>query len=84
MADVNRDRGQLIILTGLIVAVTMVAMVLLLNTAIYTENLASRGADQSGREAVEYRATVVDGVGELIDEENGREHGSYSDVRTKV
>ena len=84
MADVNRERGQLIILTGLIVAVTMGAMVLLLNTAIYTENLASRGADESGREAVEYRATVVDGVGELIDEENSREHGSYSDVRTNV
>jgi len=84
MADVSRDRGQLIILTGLIVAVTMVALVLLLNTAIYTENLASRGADQSGREAMEYRTVVVDDVGELIDEENAREHGSYTDVRTNV
>ena len=84
MANVNRDRGQLIILTGLVVAVTMVAMVLLLNTAIYTENLASRGADQSGREAVEYRATVVDGVGQLIEEENDREHGSYPTVEGNV
>lgn len=89
MADVNargttRDRGQLILLTGLIVAVTLVAMVLLLNTAIYTENLASRGGDQSPREAIEYRAAVVDGVGGLIDEENGQEHGSFSTVETNV
>jgi hypothetical protein len=90
MADVNRtaargrDRGQLILVTGLLVAVTMVAMVLLLNTAIYTENLASRGADQSGREALEYRRAVVDGVGGLIEEENEKEHGSFSTVKTDV
>lgn len=84
MANVNRDRGQLILVTGLLVAVAMVAMVLLLNTAIYTENLASRGADQSGREAIEYRATVVDGVGELIDRENDQEHPDWNSVNGSV
>ena len=77
-------RGQLILVTGLLVAVAMVALVLLLNTAIYTENLASRGADQSGREAVEYRSTVVRAVGELVDAENDREHGSWGTVEANV
>lgn len=84
MADVARERGQLIILTGLLVAIALVAMVLLLNTAIYTENLASRGVDQSGREAVEYRAAVTDGVGGLMERENDREHPNWDSVNASV
>ena len=84
MANVGRDRGQLILVTGLLVAVAIVALVVLLNTAIYTENLASRGADQSGREAIEFRSTVADGVGGLIDAENDREHGSQGAVEANV
>lgn len=71
-------------MTGLLVAVAMVGLVLLLNTAIFTENLASRGADQSAREAVEYRATVADGVGGLVDAENRREHGGQAAVEANV
>lgn len=84
MADVGRDRGQLILVTGLLVAVAIIGLVMLLNTAIYTENLASRGADQSGREATEYRATVIDGVGGLIDAENDRQHASQAAVEGNV
>lgn len=84
MADVGPDRGQLILVTGLMVAVAMVALVLLLNTAIYTENLASRGIDQSGREAVEFRAEVVDGVGGLIDEENAANDEDYGTLEDRV
>lgn len=43
MAAVSDDeRGQLIIVGGLALAVTLVAVALVLNAAIYTENLASR------------------------------------------
>lgn len=90
MADVGirgaagSDRGQLILVTGLIIAVTMVALVLLLNTAIYTENLASRGADQSGREAIEYRGTVVEGVAGLIEAENAQGYDDYTKVWRSV
>lgn len=84
MADVGRGRGQLILVTGLLVAVIVVALVILLNTAIYTENLASRGADQSGREAVEYRAIVLESVGGLIDAENERDPGSQAAVEANV
>lgn len=43
MAAVSDDeRGQLIVVGGLALAVTLVAVALVLNAAIYTENLASR------------------------------------------
>lgn len=84
MADVGRDRGQLILVTGLLVAVAIIGLVMLLNTAIYTENLASRGADQSGREAIEYRAVVIESVGGLIEDENDREHASQLAVEGNV
>jgi hypothetical protein len=74
MAALNRsrDRGQLILVTGFTIAVLLVALVLLLNTVIYTENLATRGIDSGADDAVEYRATVVGSVGELIEYENER------------
>lgn len=79
MASVSRprDRGQLILVTGLTIAVILVMLVLLLNTVIYTENLATRGIDSGGGDAVEYRATVVGSVGELIERENERYDESY-------
>lgn len=75
MAPLNRpetDRGQLILVTGFTIAVVLVALVVLLNTVIYTENLATRGVDAGGADAIEYRATVVGAVSELIAEENER------------
>lgn len=75
MAALNRsktDRGQLMLATGLTIAVVLVALIVLLNTVIYTENLATRGVDAGGADAIEYRATVVGSVGELIEVENER------------
>ncbi|SNR51120.1 DUF7261 family protein [Halorubrum vacuolatum] len=60
------ERAQLIIITGLTLAVILVAVVLLLNTAIYTENLATRGVDAGGTEATEFReGTAADVTGLL-------------------
>lgn len=47
MAALNRpktDRGQLMLATGLTIAAVLVALIVLLNTVIYTENLATRAA----------------------------------------
>lgn len=61
------ERAQLILITGLVLAVILVAVVLLLNTVIYTENLATRGVDAGGGEAVEFReGTVADVEGMLV------------------
>ncbi|MDR9429525.1 MAG: hypothetical protein RI568_02315 [Natronomonas sp.] len=72
MAKVNgarRERGQMILVAGITLALLFVALALLVNAAIYTDNLATRGSD-SAAEPLEYRANVVDSVGGLIDAEN--------------
>ncbi|SFR50226.1 DUF7261 family protein [Halorubrum sodomense] len=85
MADVNsplgrgrasedEDRAQIILITGLTLAVLFVAVVLLLNTVIYTQNLATRGADAGGAEAIEFREGVVDDLAGIM----YREHRNRS------
>ncbi|MCQ4333336.1 hypothetical protein KM295_07560 [Natronomonas sp. F2-12] len=70
MAEMNgRDRGQLLLVAGVLLAVLFVALALLINAAIYTDNVATRGDDPAG-EALTYQAGVTDAVGDLIDAEN--------------
>lgn len=78
------DRGQLILVTGLAIAVVLVALVLLLNTVIYTENLATRGADVGGRDAVEFRNAALSGVGGVVVTENAADHGTAEAARENV
>ncbi|WP_255196616.1 DUF7261 family protein [Halorarius litoreus] len=47
-AVTERDRGQLLLIGALALAVTLVAIALVLNSAIYTHNLASRYDNPSG------------------------------------
>jgi len=70
----DEDRAQLILITGLTLAVILVAVVLILNTVIYTENLATRGVDAGGGEAIDFRDGAVEDVTEIM----YREHGSNS------
>lgn len=69
----DEDRAQLILITGLTLAVIFVTVVLLLNTVIYTENLATRGVDAGGGEAIEFRDGVVDDLGGIMDREHRTE-----------
>ena len=64
------DRGQLLVVAGLVMAVSLVALVVLLNATIYSENVATRGIEAADGEATEVRAATVDGVGETIDAVN--------------
>ncbi|WP_135851368.1 DUF7261 family protein [Halorussus salinus] len=83
-ADRSGDRGQLILVTGLAVAVTLVALVLLLNTVIYTQNLATRGAEIEDDAAVSFRQEAVAGVGEVVDAENRAEYTTRAEVEENV
>jgi hypothetical protein len=74
-ADRDEDRAQIILITGLTLAVLFVAVVLLLNTVIYTENLATRGADAGGAEAIEFRDGVTEDLAGILH----REHRNVSD-----
>jgi len=71
----DEDRAQIILITGLTLAVLFVAVVLLLNTVIYTENLATRGVDAGGAEAIEFREGAVDDLAGLLH----REHRNSTD-----
>ncbi|MBB6646387.1 hypothetical protein [Halobellus ruber] len=84
MADVSRpldrDRGQLLLVGALALAVVFVALALLLNTAIYTGNLATRDSGVEAAPAVEYvaesRAAGVDAVASV----NRRNNTSAADL----
>lgn len=78
------DRAQLILITGLTLAVLFVAVVLLLNTVIYTENLATRGVDAGGTEAAEFRAGTAADVGGILDRENRNADSGIEDVTAGV
>lgn len=73
MADLN-DRGQMLLVGGLAVAVSIVVLVLLLNSAIYTQNVATRGGGVDGESALEYRAVMTDATAELLAAENDRDY----------
>jgi len=85
-SDGDDDRGQLLLVTGLAIAFAIVAIVLLLNTAIYTQNLASRNPSPGADDALQYRQEVVDGTGGIVDHENFEEYAysDESDLRTDV
>lgn len=80
----DRNRGQLVLVAGLALAIVLVVLVLLANTAIYTENLATRENGVGERDALGFRASVVDGVGGIVERENAAEYGSPGTLKTNV
>lgn len=78
--DGDGDRGQMILLMGVVLAVMFVALALLVNAAIYTDNVATRGGDPAG-EALEYQNGVVDSTEGLIEAENDAGNATADDVR---
>lgn len=85
----RRDRAQLFLVTAIGLAVTFVALALILNTAIFTENLATRGSDTAGASAAgQYRTAAVDGVSGLLGHVNTHNNSShaalYSNLSTGI
>lgn len=74
MADVN-GRGQLIVITGLVLAAVFIALALVVNGAIYTENVASRDTGLESSHAQEDRLVVEEDLRTLIGRSN-RQTGS--------
>lgn len=77
MADVGGDeRAQLLLVTALALAVLFVSLALLLNTAIYTENLATRDAVGSARGAASFQSATRESVASLVTYANYHENSS--------
>jgi len=64
------DRGQLILVAGVVLAVTFVALALVVNSAIFVGNLATRGETTGVSDALTYRHEVADGAEQLALEVN--------------
>lgn len=80
----DADRGQLLLVTGLVVAVSLVALVVLLNASIYSENAATRGIEAADGEALEVRAAAVEETGALIDGTNRDRPANHSEATAAV
>jgi hypothetical protein len=65
MADLS-ERGQILLIAAFALAVTFVALAVVVNSAIYTENLASRGEVAGSSEGVVYQHQIVQSTGEAI------------------
>ena len=71
MADVTgRERGQMLLIGSLIVATSFVGLALVVNGAIYTENLSTRETSGEAERVAENRQLVADDLQELIDKSN--------------
>ncbi|MFW5937459.1 MAG: DUF7261 family protein [Halanaeroarchaeum sp.] len=79
MADV--DRGQLLIVGALTFAVMLVALAMLLNTAIYTGTVATRDTGTGASEAIEYQGEAETMAAETMATLSTREGESYSELQ---
>lgn len=81
----DHDRGQLLLVAALGLAVLFVTLALTLNTAIYTENLATRGSDLAGGgDALQYRAASHHATLELIVRSNAEHNDSYTTLERNL
>lgn len=78
----DRSRGQIILIAALGIAVTLVALAMITNTAIYTENLATRST-VSGQEAVAFQQSMESGTSGLLALANRYNATDHSTIRNQ-
>lgn len=69
MANLNQatsERGQLILVAAVVLAVTFVGLALVVNSVIFSENLATRGDVPGSSEALDTRYEVTQTVGTIM------------------
>ena len=79
------DRAQLLLVAGLVIAVTLVVLALTLNTVIYTENLATRSSDVAGGDdSIRFLDASEDAVAEIVARANRDHNESHAALRANV
>lgn len=73
------DRGQLLLVGALTLAVMLVALAVLLNAAIYTGNVATRDAGPGAGEAIEYEDEATSMARDALD---AKDHEEWTDYAT--
>jgi hypothetical protein len=85
MADLSGDdRGQLLLVGAFIIAAAFVVLALVVNSAIFTENLATRDDVPGSQDALEYRDEVRQGVGAIIEDTNQNNTRTEADAKASV
>lgn len=85
MADVSRDRAQILLVTALGLAILFVTLALIVNTVIYTENLATRSSNiGGGSEAIRHIDAVREGIGGAIAYANTHNDSSKQTVYSNL
>ncbi|MFW5900746.1 MAG: DUF7261 family protein, partial [Halodesulfurarchaeum sp.] len=74
----DRSRGQIILLAGFALAIIFVSLALILNTAIFTENLATRETDD-GHDALDLQQAVIE-TGDVLLRETNHDGGDYPEL----
>jgi len=69
-SDREGKRGQLLLIAAFIIAVSFVVLALIVNSAIFTENLATRDDVAGSQDALEYRHEVTQNIAEIMREIN--------------
>ena len=78
----GRSRGQIILIAALGIAVTLVALAMITNTAIYTENLATRDT-VSGQEVVAFQQSMESGASGLLALANRYNATNHTTIRSQ-
>lgn len=83
--DENTDtRGQLFIIGAIALAITFVALTLLLNTAIYTENVAARGENVGGTGINKFMSETVENAEQSMARINKDTNKDATDLEREI
>lgn len=77
----DADRGQLFLIGALSLAVLLITVALLLNTAIYTENIATRGGGTDSAEVIGFQNAAQAQSVDAFEHVNCEHNASYGDLR---
>ena len=79
--DGTSDRGQILVIVGLLIAVMLVALALVLNAAIFTENLSTRETTDS-EEPSAYAADTGSTVADVYNQTNNNNTRTVADAES--
>jgi archaellin len=78
------ERGQILLVATLVLAASFVVLALVVNSAIFAENLATRNDVPGSHDALEHRADVQEGVGEIVTYFNTNLDTDHATLRDRV
>jgi hypothetical protein len=82
--DRGNERGQLLLIAAFIIATSFVVLALVVNSAIFTENLATRDDVAGSQDALQHRHEVEQSVGAVVEDINGDTSPTISDADDQV